>query len=215
MIEYLNEIAPKKRKHNPTWTDKLYDQMLLIRETICPGFELTPEIDEIYQRGFKYFHSDETCGLDLNKGLYVYGVFGVGKTMFFKVMLAYLHSINKGFRYTTSDQLCSNFSISGFEAIEEYSVVHQKMLDNASPCNLFIDDVGQGANDVRHFGTTTNVIVEILQRRYRCFTDAGLMTHISTNLEPKEIKEVFGQYIYSRAKEMFNPILFPGSDKRK
>jgi DNA replication protein DnaC len=151
----------------------------------------------------------------LNKGLYLYGVYGVGKTMFFRIFRAYLNAIGRSYTSVTSDELSSKFAQNGFESIEDYCKIRANMNGGESPVNLFIDDVGQGSNSVKYFGSATNIVVEVLQRRYRCLTEAGLFTHISTNIEPKEIKELYGEYINSRMKEMFNPILFYGKDKRK
>lgn len=212
-MEYLEGIKVKRRAHNPNWTDKNITALDAIIDALCPGFVSTPEVEELYLKGLKYFHSDESCGWDLNKGIYLYGVFGVGKTLFFNVFKAYLLLTRGGFKKVTSDEIASRFATHGFQAIEELCAVRESMEGNA-PISLLIDDVGQGANSVKYYGSSTNVIVEILQRRYRCLTESGLLTHISTNLEPTEIKDVYGEYISSRAKEMFNPILFPGKDKR-
>jgi len=213
LMEYLEKIKVKKRVHNPSWTDKNIAALDAVIKALCPGFTNTPEVEELYLKGLKYFHSDETCGWDLNKGIYLYGVFGVGKTLFFNVFNSYLLIMRGGFRKVTSDEIMSRFATHGFQVIEELCAVKLSMAGSA-PINLFIDDVGQGANSVKYYGSSTNVIVEILQRRYRCLTDGGLLTHLSTNLEPTEIKDIYGEYISSRAKEMFNPILFPGKDKR-
>lgn len=215
IAEYIEKLKTPKRVHKPNWTEKNINVFNQIREALCPGFIVTPEINDIYLRALKYYHSDESCGWDLNKGIYLYGVFGVGKTLFFRAFKAYTEIAGRTFSVITSDQLASRFAKYGFESIDDLCVSRKNLNCNGNPINLFIDDVGQGANSVKYYGSSTNIIVEILQRRYRCLIEAGFLTHISTNLEPREIKELYGEYINSRMKEMFNPVLFPGKDKRK
>jgi DNA replication protein DnaC len=210
--DFLNQIRPPQRKHFEC-TDNHFERMRLIRSTVCPDFKTTSQIERIYVNGVKYFSNDTTCDWDINKGLYLYGVYGVGKTLFFKVMRYYLHSFSRGLVCVTSDDLMAEYAISGFEAIMKYCAT--KNHNGLEPKELMIDDLGQGANSVKFYGTHTNVMIEVLQRRYRVFTDVYLRTFISTNLEPKEIKELYGEYISSRMQEMFNVILFPGEDKRK
>ena len=210
--EFLKSIQPLERTHVPC-TDKHLERMRAIRLTVCPKYKADAETERLYINGVKYFTGDTSCDWDINKGLYIYGVFGVGKTLFFRVMRYYLNSYGKGIFAVTSDELMAEYAVSGFEAIMKYCA--SRTHNGYQPKELMIDDLGQGANDVKFYGTHTNVMVEVLQRRYRAFTDAYQRTFISTNLEPKEIKELYGEYISSRMQEMFNIILFPGTDKRK
>lgn len=210
--EFLKSIAPPTPERY-TCTPEHVSRMKQIREVLCPGVSWDDETEQIYLNGVKYFTKDPSCRWDLEKGIYLYGVFGVGKTLFFKVFRYYLNAYGAGISAITADELLAEYALNGFAAIMKYSAVRE--MPGFKPTELLIDDLGQGANTVKHFGSHTDVIVEILQRRYRAFTDAYKRTFISTNLEPREIKEQYGEYISSRMQEMFNIILFPGTDKRK
>lgn len=210
--DFLKSITPPAPERY-TCTAEHISRMKRIREVLCPGYK-GDEVDErLYLNGVKYFTQDPTGEWDLDKGIFLYGVFGVGKTLFFKVFRHYLNAHGRGISTITADELAAEYALNGFAAIMKYSAV--KEMENFKPCELLIDDLGQGANNVQHFGSRTDVMIEILQRRYRVFTDAYKRTFISTNLQPSEIKELYGEYISSRMQEMFNVVLFPGDDKRK
>jgi DNA replication protein DnaC len=210
--DFLRSITPPVPERF-TCTEEHVIKMKRIRDVLCPEYDGDAEAEKIYLNRLKYFTQDPTGEWNLNKGLYLYGVFGVGKTLFFKVFRHYLNAHGRGINSITADELVAEFSLNGFAAIMKYSAVRE--LDNFKPYELLIDDLGQGANNVKHYGSYTDVMVEILQRRYRVFTDAYKRTFISTNLQPSEIKDLYGEYISSRMQEMFNIVLFPGTDKRK
>jgi DNA replication protein DnaC len=209
--EFLQSIAPPKMQYYQC-TDEHIERMKRIRHVLCPAWDGDEEAEKVYLNGVKYFTQDPSGEWDLSKGLYLYGVYGVGKSLFYKVFRHYLNAYGRGMAAVTADELVAEFSIDGFVAIMKYSASRET--ESYKPCELLIEDVGQNANSGKHFGSHTDVMVEILQRRYRVFTDAYKRTHIATNLQPSEIREQYGEYISSRMKEMFNIILFPGTDKR-
>lgn len=210
--EFLKSIAPPTPERY-ICTEEHITKMKRIREALCPGFKGDEPTEKLYLNGVKYFTMDASGDWNLNKGIYLYGVYGVGKTLFFKVFRNYLIAHGRGMSIITADELAAEWALNGFSAIMRYSAVRE--MENFKPCELLIDDLGQGASNVLHFGSRTDVMVEILQRRYRVLTDAYKRTFISTNLQPSEIKELYGEYISSRMQEMFNVVLFPGDDKRK
>jgi DNA replication protein DnaC len=209
--EFLKSIAPPPSQRFEC-TAAHIDKMRQIRSLLCPGYREDEASEKIYMNGVKYFTLDPTSEWDLDKGLFLYGVFGVGKTLFYKVFRAYLNAHGRGLNAITADELAAEYTLNGFPAIMKYSSVRE--MEGFKPCELLIDDLGQGANHVKFYGSHTDVIVEILQRRYRVFTDAYKRTFISTNLQPSEIKDLYGEYIASRMREMFNIVLFHGTDKR-
>jgi DNA replication protein DnaC len=210
--EFLHSIAPPAPERHKC-TEEHITKMKRIREVLCPAYDNDPAAEKVYLNAVKYFTKDPSGDWNLEKGIYLYGVFGVGKTLFFKVFRYYLNVHGFGFNTITADELAAEYALNGFAAIMKYSAVRE--LDNFKPTELLIDDLGQGANNVNHYGSRTDVMIEILQRRYRVFTDAYKRTFLSTNIQPSEIKELYGEYISSRMQEMFNVVLFPGDDKRK
>ena len=218
--EFLDSIRPRPYLVYKDYNrDIRWGSMLEIAKTMYPDFNITPGEKKIYHNGLMYFAADPQCEWSLNKGLYICGKIGVGKTTFFKV----LNTLNRAvrseneFRKYTSTELADGFQRKGFEYFENLGYLNNLgyAIDDFSPTHLLLDDLGQSTNVVNHFGTTTNIISEFIQRRYNVFTDSYKLTHISTNIEPSEIKETYGEFVASRMREMFNIIIFPGTDRRK
>jgi len=83
----------------------------------------------------------------------------------------------------------------------------------ASPKPLCLDDLGLEST-IKHYGNETNTIAEILLNRYHLFTTRGMITHATTNLNPDELENLYGNRVRSRMREMFNLISFISLDKR-
>ena len=212
--KYLEDIQVRPRMVDMKWSDKSEQILKAIVMTLCPNFKFTSELEKLYIDIAKYFCGDSSV-YDTEKGLYLYGKYGVGKTLLFKVMSKFIAHGDNYFVKITADRLSDLFQKEGFELFERIAAISNNDTLRLRPLNLFIDDVGQGARTVKYYGSETNPMIELLQRRYRVYTDAYKLTHVSTNLEPTEIKDLYGEYINSRFKEMFNVILMPGKDMRK
>lgn len=69
---------------------------------------------------------------------------------------------------------------------------------------LFIDDLGTEQTEVKIFGSQYKPIIDLLSYRY----EKRLITIITTNLTPKEIRSRYGERIYSRFQETAKVIAF-------
>ena len=224
---FLNELTPKPYLV-PDDKDydfpKRYESLIEIAKTICPSFELTDENKAIYENGIKYFAADETCTWSLKKSLYLFGRVGVWKTLFFKIFRAlnlgtYSHN---NFNVLNVNNLVEGFAKAGYEYFSTVGFTGHGNSGRGNPvygfqmpAHLLLDDLGQSAKSTSHFGSNTNVLNEFIQRRYIHYTDSFRLTHISSNLDPSNIKKEYGEFVASRLREMCNIIVFPGQDKRK
>ncbi|NLG02384.1 MAG: hypothetical protein GX567_00890 [Clostridia bacterium] len=220
--EFLDSIKPQPYLTYKDYNiDGRWGSFLEIAKAMYPDFNLTPEEEKIYRNGVMYFAGDPQCEWSLNKGLYICGKIGVGKTTFFKILNTLNKAVGSGsdnsFRKYTSTELADGFEKKGFEYFENLGYINSfgYSVNGVAPTHLLLDDLGQSSNIVNHFGTTTNIVSEFIQRRYNVFIDRYKLTHISTNIEPSEIKEAYGEFIASRMREMFNIIIYPGIDRRK
>jgi DNA replication protein DnaC len=191
---------------------KRYESFIMIAEAICPSFILDSENKSIFENAIKYFAADPSSEFNLKKGIYLYGKIGSGKTLFFKIMAELNRATETGnlFKTITVSNIVDGFSKSGFESLKDFNSDAWGRVPH-----ILLDDLGQSATSVKHFGSTTDIVSEFIQRRYYCFTENFKLTHISTNMEPGEIKNEYGEFVSSRMREMFNIILYPGTDKRK
>jgi DNA replication protein DnaC len=222
----VKEIKPKPylRYQEGYDFEKRLESFMRIAEIICPEFAITDENRAIYENTIRYFAADESCEYNLNKGLYVYGQYGVGKTLYFKIFKALNRAIDSpnNFKILTVTDLIDGVSHKGYQYFLDSGVVPAG--GSGSSCNslwsnqadhYLLDDMGQSERFANNYGNKIDVVIAFLQRRYYAFTDSFSLTHCSTNLIPSEIESEYGEAINSRLRQMCNVILFPGEDKRK
>lgn len=224
--DFLNSIKPGEYLlHSEYDFQKRVESFNKIAETVCPGFKLDNDNREIYMNTIKYFAGDPSGIYDLRKGLYVYGKVGVGKTIYFKIFNTLNRAVKlpheNNFSVINVNDLITGFAQKGFEYLSNigFTISYSERSYQAGSCygpgHLLLDDLGQSASTVKHFGNNTNIITEFIQRRYYIYTEAFKLTHVSTNMLPSQIKNEYGDFVASRMRQMFNIILFPGNDKRK
>lgn len=167
------------------------------------------ELKEVYKNALLYFRGDKRTKFDLGKGLYVHGSTGSGKSLLFDVFKGYTMRLKcNSFKYVKQIQIIADFGANGPKAIDKY-------VRDPMPVILYIDDFGTGNTSISYYGTTYNVIDELIQARYDEFVRSGALTHISSNIKPKELGNMFDKRITSRFSEMFSSIEFPNKDYRR
>lgn len=159
-----------------------------------------------------YFTSSELFENDSNfphfsllKGLCMKGNFGSGKTLLFKIF----QRMFKGeFSLLQCGQVAKDYGVNGFEALDKY-------LERKHIC---FDELGVESRQ-KYYGQEENTMAIILSSRYELFRDHGVKTHITTNLTGDQIKEYYGERVYSRITEMCNVLVLGGNvnskDRRK
>ncbi|MBI4931839.1 MAG: hypothetical protein HY841_13840 [Bacteroidetes bacterium] len=171
-------------------------------------FILEEERLNLYTQLIYYFFNDDKFKGDLGKGLFIHGGKGTGKTLALKIFRALASNrlllSGKGFRMFNCDEIVADYETSG-----------AKCLSNYYKGNIFFDDIGDENRQALHYGTTRNVMKDIMTRRYREFTDNGSMTYITSNFNVKLIEQEYGARIEDRFKEMFNELILTGESLRK
>lgn len=163
---------------------------------------------------------DESYSLD--KGILLCGGVGCGKTQIMK-----LFAINKKANYDVLNcmDMANRFVQMGntkdsFDMMDRYSMIHRTELKSLwnleqEAVGICFDDMGTEA-ERQIYGNRTNVIAELIQRRYG--NRNGLpfhYTHITTNLGAMELEKQYGPRVWDRIKEMFNIIPMTGGSRRK
>lgn len=154
--------------------------------------------------------------LDPNKGLFLFGPIGTGKSTILKALriyegwmkrYAFAFSNNRlGYHFTSAAEISLRYAESGIDGIAKYTE-RELMTD------LAIDELGREPADAKHYGTNLNVVGTVLQLRYECRHQ--FYTHVTTNLAPDSISAKYGVYIANRIKEMFNLIPMEGVSRRR
>lgn len=86
-----------------------------------------------------------------------------------------------------------------------------KKFQELKECDLLgIDDLGTEPVEVMDYGNVMTPVIDLLTRRY----EAQLFTIITTNLEPKEIRQRYGGRIADRLNEMMTKVIYRNSTYR-
>lgn len=163
------------------------------------------------------FLNDRSRSFD--KGLLIMGRVGCGKTIMLSALSNFINlffykrqyefnSINLKTKFIPVYSFVEGFTSKGYDIFSEGIKIGN--LNISLMCDLlFIDDIGS-ENIVSNYGNTTNVIGELILRRY----DKKLKTFATTNLDPTTLKTFYGDRVYSRMIEMFNFLILDGYDRR-
>lgn len=148
--------------------------------------------------------------LDLEKGLWLEGSIGTGKSTLMQVCSFFLRYYHQGFRVYTCSQVATEFSLTG--NLDKYLDNHDGFITGPAP--MCFDELGREPIPAKYFGTELNVMQHILHIRYTYWQLYRLKTCITTNLTSIEVEKKYGDYIRDRRKEMFNILVLDGSSRR-
>lgn len=160
----------------------------------------------------KYFAEDlafETKhNLELDKGLFVYGNPGTGKTSSFKII----------------QEISTNYSLKNLwiplkhtnDIVQEFNLSESKLKDNVikyyTKGKYLFDDLGSEV-EASNFGKE-DIFIRIIEHRYNEFLNKGTKTFITSNLSFEDIRTRYGERIYDRLYQMFNQIKLSGESRR-
>lgn len=192
------------------------EMLIDIGKTIIPNFEISNENIQNYQKLYYYFlKNEEKCnelGIDVNKGLWVYGEVGSGKSIAFKVF--------QEFCFYTQKIDNRRFSIYRYKKFEdEYDEIKSKVFEiygYGGKKDICFDEFMKTVGIVNDFGIKKNLVELILEDRYDLYINEGFKTHITTNVAPTKILAdgLLDQRTLDRCTQMFNIIEWKGGTKR-
>lgn len=180
-----------------------------------PRFRVDDSNRNLLQALYNWVWKTPESVLDPNKGLFIWGPIGVGKSLIMKGLRNYEGKINQfgqgfsshgmGFNLVSAAELALQYANNGLAGIEKYITPHRMT-------HLAIDEVGREPRISKHFGTDLNVIQLILQLRYEHWRE--IKTHLTTNLDPDKDFHIYGDFVVDRVKEMFNVVEMRGESRR-
>lgn len=187
----------------------------LFKKYAGEGYIIDKRNEDVIFTVFRYFLQDpeffkgETVMNDepsLNKGLLIFGDYGVGKSLLFEI----LHNmgrelISQGnssmwFRMVSANELVQKYMS---ESTNKESTFR---IENYHTGKLYIDDLGF---EEKAFGRT-ELLGEVLFERHR----RKARTFMTTNLDTVQIAQRYGDRIADRLPEMFNIISWNGESFR-
>ncbi|WP_165731028.1 hypothetical protein [Polaribacter sp. 20A6] len=176
------------------------------------SFEVDDNNKQFLNAFCKYFVQDPTFETEhngnLNKGLFVFGNNGTGKTSSFQIIqnISKLYSIKQLWVPIISTQnVIQQFNLSESNK-KDYIIKYY-----ARGTYLF-DDLG-AEKEASNYGKE-DIFIRILEYRYNEFITKGTKTFITSNLSFEEIKKRYGERVYDRFYQMFNQIKLDGKSRR-
>lgn len=206
---YLTTISPELN-HDSFIKEANEIYSIAIYELFINTFNINnQDLKTIYKNALLYFRGDDRSDWDLNKGLFMHGNTGCGKSVFFDIFKIYTSKLNhNSFIKSKQTKIIAEVGKSGISAIEKYIKQSMSVI-------LYIDDFGSSNSELQYYGTNFDVMDELIQGRYDEFVKTGALTHVTTNVKPKDFKDKFNDRITSRMNQMFNVIQFPDKDYRR
>ncbi|MBK8516543.1 MAG: ATPase [Saprospiraceae bacterium] len=184
------------------------------------NFRLYKEDKDVILQMYAYFTGDvDLCKhykLDLRKGLFLSGKTGVGKTVHMKLVRQFM-SFKERFKMKSCQQLALEYMDQGSQILTQYGRNYVDHVDqNTINQTYCFDDMGT-EDEVKHYGTQTNVLGQIILMRYELFQGRQILTHFTSNLTAPQIEKHYGERVRSRLREMCNWIEYKSDsfDKRK
>lgn len=225
----VRQREQENRKHL-TQTQWSYDQtrsfMLYRAAQIFEGkFALDSYNQPIFDLLCYYFSADpkfvsmaEGMGIEntsLDKGILLFGNFGVGKTWLMKLFMKNQRQV---FHVHNAKKIADFYEKDGDEAIEPFLSKTKNPINDAAAfyhpyTGLCLDDIGTEDRKV-NYGNKRNVIGDIIELRYEK-QNTGIWLHGTTNLTVGQIESYYGGRVRSRLREVCNLLELNGGDRRK
>ena len=189
------------------------------------GFVLDDSNRILFELLCRYFGNDPEfvstamgVGVDnpsLEKGLFLAGSFGVGKTWFMRL---FQQNQRQVYFIKNCKDIADEFMEFGESGMDDYVLLKKNAVNDSSAffqqnMGLCLDDIG--TEDIKsHYGNKKNVIGDIIEKKYEN-RSTGVYLHATTNLTSDQLKEFYGNRVTSRMRQIFNFIELKGIDRRK
>ncbi len=168
----------------------------------------TVEYDEMTTKNLRLVA--ETLTGDGHKfGLLLAGTCGNGKTTTMRAVQSVVKLLNNTY-YNRSGQRIGNRLLEAKEITQLSDKDGQLTVYKTVPV-LFLDDLGREPTEVLKYGNVSSPITELLEYRY----NQRLTTIVTTNLEPSEVRQKYGDRIADRFNEMFALVSYTGVSYRR
>lgn len=157
-----------------------------------------------------------------DRGLFITGPVGTGKTLAMMLIQKQTHLRRRTAGFVTAPDVAAMVNEKG-----SYTAITALVDEMEAPdwrkgiwdghtyrkVDLILDDLG-AETDAVHYGVRTEPMIELIAARYDLWKRCGARTHVTTNLNMRQIKERYGDRIESRLREMCYVTRFEGKDRR-
>lgn len=161
---------------------------------------------DILNNMYMWLNRDPLCQWNLDKGIYLCGAIGCGKTIMMKAFLEVVMA-------------ASGYYIPFIQAPSLYEKIQTDGMKSMRMCPLFLDELGREQLEIYVNGVRIRPIEDLMAMRYEygaCtfFTSNFKIETLSQGYDEKGKKIGYGEYIGERFKEMCNIVVYPGKSRR-
>lgn len=210
-------FAPIKKEQLMKYEDaaKMFWNLYL-KDSISPNtFIVDVHNATKVQELIKYFIRDPNCKLNLNKGIFLCGSVGSGKTILMQQLSLFCqdNQFDTAFEFVSMTDYLREIAISGQSAVVDYST--------GQYC---FDDMAVSYPTIKYFGNELNPLDDLVYSRYKCHTKKNpKLTHCTSNLnfnaKDQESLNLITKYYDLRAidrlRQMCNFVYLGGESRRK
>lgn len=206
----LQDVLERIRQKTPAFSSPIHTQMIdyttakeifkYTAERLCERqgkvFVIDDENRWVLQNLVAYFIGDQAhCAFSLQKGVYLYGPVGVGKTFIFQAFRLFCQAVHyPSFTIIPTRQIVREVEkAKSFAGLEKYG--------GGVIC---FDDVGEEPATTKIYHKEESVMGAILAQRYELCLAQGQLTHATSNLLPNELEAQYGSRIADRCRQLFN-----------
>lgn len=223
LIKSIRYTPEKTMKYVPDQIMSYHDAARLLHKALIHFIELDRKQFvananklKVYRMISQYIALDpefekENPGFNLNKGLFIYGKIGTGKSILFNALELIFQKMN--FFYHQFERISCKKIVLQVDEKQKLSAINPYLKRQ-----WMFDDLGHEKNMLKLWGNNVNVMEEIMTERYNQFIDHGMKTHVTSNLsidDPDEVTSVYGERVRDRFNQMFNFIYMGGESLRK
>lgn len=190
---YKLETPEPKPKHNP---QELFDRFTQLAAAQPEGYVIDDSNATVIEALCYYFSNVPYGKFNLNKGIFLAGNTGSGKTTLMRIFSQIVP-----FTFYYVDNICDNVRREGQEQLDK---IKQRTYDE-----LCFDDFGSEAK-IMHYGSNYDVMYDVVVRRCQDFVHHKTKTHFTTNMTMQDIIKIYDTRIESRLHEMCNIVVLGG-----
>jgi len=219
----LKIVKDKEHKNSSQKPIVTINHLVTISQKLIDNFHFSEHVQKLYTILVEYINQSsefekrklkisgrKDIPFSLKKGICLISPPGTGKSFIFMELLKYFFKYFPDFKYRTItiyrlEQLFGEYGISGWEHINDGIYVSG---NNKSVFNLYLDDLGTETDRLLYYGSEIDFMSRIIDIRVRQQRQYGVVTHASSNLNLKQMREQYNDRTLSRMFELFNFIIF-------